>query len=783
MGEATQNILPMNVESVSRSGTTRLSRGAFSGVRNKGPADRDFFHGEGDARRGGSITGVVTKIRHANPENGFHILRVKLDESASTVSFVGACEPVAVGDRVEAVGQWERHARFGQQLKARFIRVMTPSTGDEIHAFLKGGGVKGVGKRSADKLREHFGDRLAQVMTSPTTLMASGINEKQARLLADAWTQRSTQTEILAFLQSLSIGPATADKVIKKYGERTRQRITSNPYDVARDVAGLGFKTADQMALAMSFDRRDTRRVDAAILHAMHQLGRDGHCACPRGRIMKDVRKLLGIDDRDIRAGIDRLVDKKLLIEEENGGSQVIYEANVLRCEEELAARIVSRVAPVALPDEIDAMIAKAAADVGIDSLHEHQALAVKRSLAARFSVITGGPGAGKTSSLEVLLRVFEATHPEAKIALCAPTGRAAQRMAESTGREASTIHRLLEWSPGGGGFQRGEDNPIDADFVVADEASMLDIWLSRDLLRAVRPDAVIVLVGDVDQLPSVGAGRVLGDIIDSGAGIPVTRLTRIFRQGAGSQIAETAQQINAGRLPRIGKPDKSTDMWAAWNEDPEDSLPRLSKMVSQIAPQLGYDPLSQVQVLTAGHQGVLGTINLNLVLQEALNPARPDKPEVEIAEKVFRKGDRVIQMSNDYDLDVFNGDIGQIVEIRMGGRKTDMARITVAFDEKEVEYGASDARNLSLAYAISVHKSQGSEFPVVIFAPTTQHYTMLRKTLIYTAVTRAKKLCVLIGSERAAKIAVKNTDRGRVTGLHRRLTVEQAELARLTGG
>jgi len=781
MTDVSQGILPIDIDAATSARASNLVKSALKGVENRGPACRDMFYGEDHPRRDGSISGIVTKIRHSNPENGFHILRVRLDEGGSVVSFVGPCEPVSEGDRVEAVGTWERHARFGQQLKARFIRTLVPTTGDEIFAFIKGGGIKHIGVRSAEKLRNHFGDRLSEVMTSPTTLMAAGVTEKQAKIIAEAWSLRSTHTEVLAFLQSLTIGPATSDKIIKKYGERTRQQVISNPYKIAKDIPGLGFRTADQMALAMGIERKDSRRVDAAIIHVMNQIGRDGHCACGRQRILNDVRTLLTIDDREIRAGITRLTDARMLVEEENGGSQVIYESGVLKCETEIAERVVARIAPVPLPDDIDERIAQAATDIGIAEIHEHQALAVKTSLASRFSVITGGPGAGKTSSLEAMLRVFESMNPKAKIALCAPTGRAAQRMSESTGREAKTIHRLLEWAPDKGGFQRGEDNPIDADLIVADEASMLDIWLSRDLLRAVREDAVIVLVGDVDQLPSVGAGRVLGDIIESGV-IPVTRLTRIFRQGAGSQIAEAAQQINAGRMPRISAPNKQTDMWAVFDYDPEDSLPRISRMVSEVAPQLGFDPLKDVQVLTAGHKGALGTINLNLVLQEALNPANPATPEVEIAERVFRRGDRVIQLSNDYELDVFNGDIGQIIDIRTQGRRKDNARILVAFDDKEVEYSASDARHLSLAYAISVHKSQGSEFPVVIFVPTMQNYTMLRKTLIYTAVTRAKKLCALIGQEKAAKIAVKNSDKGRVTGLAKRLAIEDAELKRLTG-
>ncbi len=779
MTEAVQGILPMSVEEVAPKGSAPKRRNHYKGVANAGPSNMDMFQEGDETRRKGSIAGLVTKIWHANMETGFHILRVRLDDGHEVVTFVGPCEPVSEGDRVEAVGVWERHARYGQQLKARFIRALVPSTGAEIFAFLKGGGIKGVGVRSAEKLYSHFGDRLIDAINSPTALVSSGITEKQANSIATAWLHRSTHTEVIAFLQSLSVGPATADKIIKKYGDRTRQIVVSNPYRVAKDISGLGFKLSDQMFLAQGYDRADERRVDACIIHVMGQLLRDGHCACKRQRIVRNVVKELSIDEKHVREGIVRLIDKRFLIEEENGGSQVIYESGVLKCEEELAEKIVRRVATENLPDDIDEMIATAASDIGIAEIHEHQALAVKTSLGARFSVITGGPGAGKTSSLEVMLRVFEKMNPGCKILLCAPTGRAAQKMSESTNREARTIHRMLEWAPDQGGFQRTETNPLDADLLVADETSMLDIWLARDVLRAAPEHAKIVFVGDVDQLASVGPGRVLGDIIESGV-VPVTRLTRIFRQGAGSQIAEAAAAMNAGRMPNISRPAKSCDMWAVYDMEPEDSLPKISKLVSEIAPSLGFNPLKDVQVLTAGHNGVLGTINLNLMLQEALNPAVQGNVGVQIAEKTFRAGDRVIQMANNYDLDVFNGDIGQVTFIQKIGR--DGLRMTVAFEGRDVEYTGPEAKQLSLAYAISVHKSQGSEFPVVIFVPTTQHFTMLKKPLIYTAVTRARKLCALVGSERAAKISVKNRDEGRVTGLAKRLAIEKAEVLRMAG-
>lgn len=780
MNEVVQGILPIEIEEASYRGRAPLRRDPHRGVPGRDPRGDLFLAKEPSARRDGSIAGQVTKINYANLENGFHILRVRLDDGDAVVSFVGPCEPVAVGDRVEATGQWERHAKHGHQLKSRFIRVLVPSTGAEIHAFLAGGGIRNIGVRTAEKLLKHFGDDLANVMTSPTTMMAAGITEKQATLISNAWELRTTHTEVLAFLKSLAVGPATAEKIIKRYGEKTRQMITANPYRVSRDIPGLGFKTADHMAIAMGFEWADARRVDAAIIHVMAQIGRDGHCACPRSRIQRDVRKMLSISDKDIRAGISRLIEKRLLIEEENGGNQVVYETGVLRCEEEIARRIVARVAGMALPEDIETRIAAAALEVGIAEIHEHQALAVRTSLGAHFSVITGGPGSGKTSSLEVLLRVFEGLNPGCRIALCAPTGRAAQRMSESTGREAKTIHRMLEWAPDKGGFQRDENNPIETDLLVVDEASMLDIWLARDVLRAVPDHAVIVLVGDVDQLPSVGAGRVLGDVIESGV-VPVTRLTRVFRQGAGSQIALTAQEINAGRLPRIGGPNRKTDMWAVYDEEPEDSLRKITKIVAEVAPTLGFDPLRDVQVLTAGHNGALGTISLNLALQEALNPATAANPGAVIGDRTFRVGDRVIQTVNNYDLDVFNGDIGQVVFVSEG-RKKDSFRVLVSFDGREVEFLGADVKQLNLAYAISVHKSQGSEFPFVIYVPSSQHFMMLRKTLIYTAITRARKICAMVGQEHAAKMAVKKSDKGRVTGLARRLAIESAEIDRMTG-
>lgn len=791
MGEMFQGVLPMQMNDAFEKQARRDSLVKGVSVKERKTDSEEDSGKTGDllgvgktelaGRMDGSIAGVVTKIQFANPDKGFYVLRVRIEENGSLVSFIGNAEPVAVGDRVEAKGNWERHAKFGRQLRARFIRVLVPSTGREIFEFLKSGGIKGVGKKSAEKMYEHFGDELSKYMDKPTLLMKSGITEKQADLITETWAKRTTHTELLAFLQSLNVGPATAGKILKKYGDRSKQIVLNNPYQVARDISGIGFKTSDFMAIAMGIDKRDPRRIDAAIIHCMNQIGRDGHCACPRHRILKDVRDLLTIPDRDIKEGVKRLMGAGTLIEEETGGSAVIYEVNVLKCETEIAERITALVSEIELPDDIDELIQQAATDIGIQQIHEHQALAAKTSLGSQCSVITGGPGSGKTSSLEVILRVFEKMNPEGVIQLFAPTGRAAQRMSESTGRPASTIHRGLGYAPEAGGFANNEDDPLEADLLVVDESSMLDIWLARDVLRALKEGAMVIFVGDDDQLASVGAGRVLGDLIDSGV-VPVTKLTRIFRQGAGSLISEAARQMNAGTMPRLGEPNRNTDMWAIYSQDPEFCMQKIARLSMDVGVKLGFDPMREIQILVAGHGGSLGTVALNTMMQEKLNPLNPGMEQLVINDRFLRPGDRVLQMSNNYDLDVFNGDIGQILELRPLKNKKEEFTVVVDFDGREVEYTQTEAKDLNLAYAISVHKSQGSEFPFVIFVASMQHYMMLKKTLVYTAVTRAKKICCVVGQERAMKTAVKQTDGGRMTGLSKRLAICAAEKERVYG-
>ena len=730
----------------------------------------------------GPARGAVKKIVFANPEKGFYVLLVALEDSPHQVAFVGPCEPVVVGDKVEAGGRWEVHAKYGRQLKATSIRVLVPTTGKEIHAFLRNGGIKGIGKATADKLYAHHGDSLSKVMDRPTLLMEARISEKQALLIAESWEKRGSNTELLAFLGSLSLGPAMSDRIIKQYGARAKQKILTNPYDAAKDVSGIGFKTADVMALALGFARDDPRRVNAAILHAFETLARDGHCAASRAAIIRDVRKMLLVDDSTVKQSLESMLQSKDIVEEENGGQPLLFDARVLACEEEIVERLIGMLHKFDAPANFDTLVKEASLAAGIPGLHEHQAQAVRRGIENSLCIITGGPGSRKTSSLEVLLRVYETIHPEGKIALCAPTGRASQRMGEATNRPALTIHRLLGWGRDGEGFEHNAENPLPADLVVADETSMLDIWLMRDILRAMKPGARFIMIGDDDQLASVGPGRVLGDCIDSGI-VPVARLTRVFRQGAGSLIAEAARQVNMGKMPKFATPSRSTDFWGAFDENPDECLRKVRRMVTEIAPDMGFDPMRDVQVLVAGHGGTMGTAAINAMLQDSLNPARQGQETFVAQDLQLRAGDRVIQTSNNYDLDVFNGDIGQVVDVVQGRSKRNGARVVVDFEGRIVEYTSMGSiRELSLAYAISVHKSQGSEFPCVIFVCSTQHYVMLRKTLAYTAITRAKKLCVVVGQDRALRVAVRQVDSGRLTGLARRLATAGAEHERRYG-
>ncbi len=710
------------------------------------------------------IEGFCEAILYTDLHTGFTIAEIRQDHQLGKAVVAGKGDPFSPGDRVEADGAWEAHPKFGRQFRATYLKARVPETADGILKYLATGAVKGVGVKTAERLVAIFGDTLPQAMDAPLTLMAAGLTEVRAKDLAEHWKVRKRHGRLLAFLYSIGAGPAMAKRLLEAYGDEAYRILLSDPYRPAREVHGVGFKTADRMALSQGMPTDAPARVKAAILYILGEIEREGHCASPRLGLLARTCKELVLPDLTVEAEMERLLIQGDLVEERIGGRAVLYRDFVRKAEVEVAQQLVARTKALMVPEDIDGRIAQWTTDLKLPPLHEGQTKSVRVALASSVSVVTGNPGTGKTSTVSVLLQGLRALDPGVKIMLAAPTGRAAKRLTDQTGTEALTIHRLLVWSPEKRHFTKGAEDPLDCDVLVVDESSMLDIFLCRDLLRALPAHTRIVLVGDVDQLPSVGSGNVLSDVITSGV-VPVARLTHIFRQGAGSAIATASQRINAGFVPKLSPPTAGKDMWGVWTETPQQAAVEVLELASGWVVREGFDPMKDLQVLAPGHQGDAGVQALNLALQARLNPPSPLKPEIEWRDRILRLHDRVIQTSNSYDLDVFNGDIGFIVAIE--GRST----VVVDFDGRHVRYEGGDLSDLHLAYCITIHKSQGSEFPVVIVVSTTQHFVMLRRNLLYTGVSRARKLCCVVGQQRAMGIAVRKGDVGRVTGLSQRLS------------
>lgn len=712
-----------------------------------------------------SVKGLVQAVLHADASGGFEILRVEAEDGGEFI-VAGKGDAVSLGDEISAQGAWEVDPRWGRRFKARYIRAGVPDSADGIVRFISCGNVSGVGASAAKKLLAAFGDRLPELMDSPATLAAAGIPEAKARRIGDAWRMRSRHGRLLTLLYAHGLGPATASRIVDHYGEDTMRVVLGDPYRLSKDIRGVGFKTADRIALSQSKPKDAPERVAAALRHQLEQFGRSGHCAAGRSMLVGEASKLVLLQPDLVESHVERLLIQGELVEESVAGRTAIYDKPVRECEMEVAALLASRLESNPVPDSVRGFIDAVRLRLGLPELHEGQAAAVELGLRSSTCVVTGNPGTGKTSTVSVLIGCLLELLPTAKISLAAPTGRAAQRLAESTGYPASTLHRLLEWAPESRGFTKGLEDTLELDVLVVDESSMLDIWLARDLLRALPPHARLVVVGDVDQLPSVGAGNVLSDVISSGV-VPVARLTHIFRQGAGSAIAEAAQKINSGVMPRTHAFGSASDMWGEFVEEPAQIPPRLEILVKEHLPRLGMDPLRDLQVLAPGHQGESGTVNLNKLLQSWLNPPRPGESVLVHKEREFRPRDRVIQISNDYDREVFNGDIGHVLSVG----SPDPDGLVVSFEGREVVYERSELDQLQHAYCISIHKSQGSEFPAVVTVVSTQHWIMLQRNLVYTGVSRARRLCCLLGQKRALSQAVRHAGALRLTGLAQRLS------------
>ena len=577
----------------------------------------------------------------------------------------------------------------------------------------------------------------------------TGIGAVRAKRITDAWAEQKVIREIMVFLHTHGVGTARSVRIFKTYGSDAVQVMTENPYRLARDIRGIGFKTADAIAMKLGFEKTAMLRVRAGISYALTEAMDDGHCGLPTKELTPLAVELLEVSEELVHTALDLELADGTVVADTVGETPCVFLGGLYRAEKVIAERmqgLLSGALPWAAIDP-DKALPWIEQKTGL-ALAPSQVAAIRLALMSKVLVITGGPGVGKTTIVNAILRILAAKGVE--MLLCAPTGRAAKRMTEATGFEAKTIHRLLEVDPKSGGFKRSEEHPLNCELLVVDEASMVDVMLMLALMKAMPPEAALLIVGDIDQLPSVGPGQVLADIIASGA-VPVVRLTEVFRQAAQSRIITSAHRINQGIIPDLARPEGDSDFYFVPADDPETAVARIVELVKTRIPQrFGLDPIRDIQVLCPMNRGGVGARSLNVELQKALNPAGECK--VERFGWTFAPGDKVMQIENDYDKEVYNGDIGYV-----DGVDPDAGELTASFDDRAVTYGFGELDTLVPAYAATIHKSQGSEYPAVVIPVLTQHYTMLQRNLLYTGVTRGKRLVVLVGQRKAVAIAVRN--------------------------
>ncbi len=658
---------------------------------------------------------------------------------------------ISAGEWITAAGDWVNDRTHGQQFKAGFLKTSAPTSVEGIEKYLASGMIRGIGPVYAKKLLRAFGEKVFDVIEAEADRLreVDGIGPVRASRIVSAWAEQKVVREIMVFLHSHGVGTARAVRIYKTYGADAVQVMSENPYRLARDIRGIGFKTADATAMRLGVDKAAMIRLRAGISYALTEAMHEGHCGLPTGELTSLAEKLLDVSQDLVRTALDLELADGTVIADRLGETAGVFLAGLHRAERAIAERLLTldkgKVPwPWIDPDKAIPWIERR---TGL-TLAASQKAAVGTALTSKLLVITGGPGVGKTTIVNTILRILSAK--DVRLLLCAPTGRAAKHMNEATGFEAKTIHRLLEVDPKGGGFRRDTGNPLDCDLLVVDETSMVDVLLMHALLKAVPDKAALLLVGDVDQLPSVGPGQVLTDMIASGA-IPVVRLTEVFRQAAKSRIIVNAHRINQGVIPDIRIPEAESDFYFVEATDPETAVPRIIELVkTRIPRRFGLDPIRDVQVLCPMNRGGVGARSLNIELQAALNPAGERK--VERFGWTFAPGDKVMQIENDYDKEVYNGDIGYVEDV-----EPDDGELIARFDGRSVPYGFGELDALVPAYAATIHKSQGSEYPAVVIPIMTQHYTMLQRNLLYTGVTRGKRLVVLVGQKKAVAIAVRS--------------------------
>ena len=685
---------------------------------------------------------VIDHITYQNQENGYSVMRVKVKDYKDPVTLVGNLLDVPVGAVLLCEGDWKMDKRYGNQFVAETWEEVMPATVYGIEKYLGSGLVKGIGPKFAHLIVEKFGTDTIEIIEDNIERLyeVAGIGKKRVEKIKESWEKQKDIKNVMLFLQQYGVSTAYAAKIYRQYGKESIEKVKDNPYRLADDIWGIGFKTADGIASKMGYENNDIRRCKSGLLYTLNELSNDGHVYAVEEQLVESAKKLLEADEEPIREALKEMLASEDLIEE----NEAIYLPPFYHSERGTAKKLLSLLlvnTSTLFDGQMDIDAIQKQSGIEYDDV---QIAAIKQAIDSKVMVLTGGPGTGKTTTTQGIIAAYKAAG--LRILLAAPTGRASKRMSEATGMEAKTIHRLLEYNPQDG-YKRNDENPLEGDALIVDECSMIDIILMYNLMKAIPEHMRLVMVGDIDQLPSVGAGNVLRDIIESEK-IPVIRLTRIFRQAQSSRIVMSAHAINHGRFPDISN-GMNTDFFFIKKDDPEQVADEIVKLVRDRLPKAYKQPLCNIQVLTPMQRSVVGAGNLNTVLQQALNH---NTLSLSRGGNTYKLGDRVMQIRNNYDKNVFNGDIGTVEKVNLEDRT-----LTINFDDTMVEYEASELDEVVLAYATTIHKSQGSEYPIVVIPVLMTHFVMLQRNLIYTGITRAKKICVLIGQTKALSYAIRN--------------------------
>ena len=685
---------------------------------------------------------VIDHITYQNQENGYSVMRVKVKDYKDPVTLVGNLLDVPVGAVLLCEGDWKMDKRYGNQFVAETWEEVMPAAVYGIEKYLGSGLVKGIGPKFAHLIVEKFGTDTIEIIEDNIERLyeVAGIGKKRVEKIKESWEKQKDIKNVMLFLQQYGVSTAYAAKIYRQYGKESIEKVKDNPYRLADDIWGIGFKTADGIASKMGYENNDIRRCKSGLLYTLNELSNDGHVYAVEEQLVESAKKLLEADEEPIREALKEMLASEDLIEE----NEAIYLPPFYHSERGTAKKLLSLLlvnTSTLFDGQMDIDAIQKQSGIEYDDV---QIAAIKQAIDSKVMVLTGGPGTGKTTTTQGIIAAYKAAG--LRILLAAPTGRASKRMSEATGMEAKTIHRLLEYNPQDG-YKRNDENPLEGDALIVDECSMIDIILMYNLMKAIPEHMRLVMVGDIDQLPSVGAGNVLRDIIESEK-IPVIRLTRIFRQAQSSRIVMSAHAINQGRFPDISN-GMNTDFFFIKKDDPEQVADEIVKLVRDRLPKAYKQPLCNIQVLTPMQRSVVGAGNLNTVLQQALNH---NTLSLSRGGNTYKLGDRVMQIRNNYDKNVFNGDIGTVEKVNLEDRT-----LTINFDDTMMEYEASELDEVVLAYATTIHKSQGSEYPIVVIPVLMTHFVMLQRNLIYTGITRAKKICVLIGQTKALSYAIRN--------------------------